>query len=95
MTAKTNRNARKKKSLQLDGDTGGSILIAGKSPELLTVEEAAIRARVDPAPVWRKIHAGIIPAVQLGGKYSPLRIRANEFEAWISRPVTTDKETRT
>jgi excisionase family DNA binding protein len=54
---------------------------------LLSVTEVAERLGVSRRTVQRKIAAGEIPAFQLGGKRSPIRVDAHELERWLySRP---------
>lgn len=49
---------------------------------LLTVDEVAERLRVHPASVYRKVHAGDIPAVRLTD-HGPLRISATDLDDWL------------
>ena len=58
--------------------TGGA-----ESPSLLTVQEAAERLRVSEDTVRRRIREGALPALQLGGRRSPVRIVAGELDAWL------------
>jgi excisionase family DNA binding protein len=53
--------------------------------QLLTVKEAATRLGYHPATVRKKIERGEIPAVQLGGKGSAIRVPADELEGWLYR----------
>jgi excisionase family DNA binding protein len=50
---------------------------------LLTVAEAAQRLRLHPMTVHKKIRRGEIPAIQVGGKYLPIRIDERELRAWL------------
>jgi excisionase family DNA binding protein len=50
---------------------------------LLTVPEAARRLRVSEKTIRRRIARGEIPAVQLGGPRSPVRIPEDELERWL------------
>jgi excisionase family DNA binding protein len=57
---------------------------------LLTVQETAERLAVHEDTVRRRIARGEIPAVQLGGRGSSLRIDERELEAWLyGRPNLT------
>ena len=51
--------------------------------ELLTVKETASRLGYHPMTVRKKIAEGEIPAVQLGGKGSAIRVDQRELESWI------------
>jgi excisionase family DNA binding protein len=53
---------------------------------LLTVPEVAERVGLSERQVWRKIRAGVLPAVQLGGRGSAVRVPADELEAWLRGP---------
>lgn len=50
---------------------------------LLTLGEVADRLGVTRRTVERKVHAGEIPALQLGGPRSPLRVDERELDAWL------------
>jgi excisionase family DNA binding protein len=50
---------------------------------LLRIPEVAERLHVSRASVYRWIEEGRLPAVQLGGRGSPLRILEGELEAWL------------
>ena len=50
---------------------------------LLTVGETATRLRVHPMTVRKMIVQGRIPALQLGGPGSSVRIDAGELECWL------------
>jgi len=50
---------------------------------LLTVPEVARRLRVSRQSVYRRIASGELPAVQLGGPGTPLRVDERELEAWV------------
>jgi excisionase family DNA binding protein len=50
---------------------------------LLTVREAAALLRQSERSVRRKVRSGEIPAVRLGGPGAPLRVPADELEAWL------------
>lgn len=53
--------------------------------QLLTVRETAERLRVSEKSVRRRIAAGVIPAVSLGGPGSAVRVPADELERWLFR----------
>ncbi len=48
----------------------------------LTIPEAALELAISAPTVRRKISAGELPAIQLGGPRSAIRIRRDELEAW-------------
>lgn len=48
--------------------------------EFLTVAEAARVWRVSPVTVYRKVAAGSIPAIRVGGGDGPIRIPASAVE---------------
>jgi excisionase family DNA binding protein len=50
---------------------------------LLTVDQVAERLGVSRRTVERKIAAGEIPALRLGGRRSPLRVDERELERWL------------
>jgi excisionase family DNA binding protein len=50
---------------------------------LLTIDEVAERLGLSRHTVERKIAAGEIPALQLGGRHSPIRVDERELEAWL------------
>lgn len=51
--------------------------------ELLTVKEAAQRLRLHPMTVRRMIDDGRLPAVQLGGPGTAIRVDAQELNHWL------------
>ena len=52
--------------------------------KLLTVAEVAERLQVSLWTAYRKIEAGLIPAVRLGsGKRAPIRVSEAELERWL------------
>jgi excisionase family DNA binding protein len=57
---------------------------------LLTISETAERLRVSERQVRRLIDRGEIPALQLGGRGSSLRIDAAELEAWLYGDARAD-----
>ena len=60
---------------------------ASIATEFLTVAEVARRLRVHEATIYRKITSGELPALRLG-EHGPLRIPADELEAWLhERPA--------
>jgi excisionase family DNA binding protein len=55
-----------------------------ETPELLTVEEAAVRCRVSRPTMYRLVRAGVVPALRVGtGGSGPIRIPAGELNAWL------------
>jgi excisionase family DNA binding protein len=52
-------------------------------PKLLTVKEAALKLRCSPLTIRRRVWSGELPAVQLGGPGTALRIREDELERWL------------
>ena len=50
---------------------------------LLTLDQVADRLGVTRRTVERKVRAGEIPALQLGGRHSPIRVDARELDAWL------------
>jgi excisionase family DNA binding protein len=65
-------------------------MYATQSPELLRIPQAAERLNVSRASVYRWIAEGRLPAVQLGGRGSPLRVSARELESWLYGPQEID-----
>ncbi len=59
---------------------------ATRSRELLRIDEAAERLNVSRASVYRWINQGRLPAVQLGGPGAPVRVPADELDAWLHSP---------
>jgi excisionase family DNA binding protein len=55
---------------------------------LLTVAEAARRLRLSEKTVRRRIRAGELPALRLGDGRAPLRVSADELDAWIAERRT-------
>jgi excisionase family DNA binding protein len=53
------------------------------SDQLLTVAEAAAQLRCSEPTVRRRIREGQIPAAQLGGRGSSIRIPARALEQWL------------
>jgi excisionase family DNA binding protein len=53
------------------------------TPSLLTSAEVARRLRQDRATIYRKIRAGVLPAVRLNDGRGALRIPADELAAWL------------
>ena len=51
--------------------------------EFLTVAEVARLLQCSEPTVRRRIREGQLPAVQLGGQRSPLRIARGELDAWL------------
>jgi excisionase family DNA binding protein len=56
-----------------------------KDKQLLTVREAADRLRVHPVTLRHWIAEGRVPAVQLGGPGTAVRIDPDELEHWVYR----------
>jgi excisionase family DNA binding protein len=52
-------------------------------PKLLTVAQVARRLNVSEITVRRRIRAGELPAVQLGGPKTAIRVAENELAAWL------------
>jgi excisionase family DNA binding protein len=50
---------------------------------LLTVPEVAARLNVSRATAYKWVYDGRLPAVRLGGRRAPLRVPADELEAWL------------
>jgi excisionase family DNA binding protein len=67
---------------------------ATQAPKLLRISEAAERLNVSRASVYRWIEDGRLPAVQLGGRGSPLRVPAAELEEWLALSHVTPAERR-
>lgn len=53
------------------------------SSKLLSFGEVAKLLRLHPHSVYRKIHAGELPAVRLGGD-GALRVRSDQLEDWLA-----------
>jgi excisionase family DNA binding protein len=49
-------------------------MVVGSTEPMLTVHEAALSLRVSEQTVWRRVRAGELRAVQLGGPGSTVRI---------------------
>lgn len=56
-------------------------------PILLTVRQAAQRMNCSRPHVYKLIESGQIPAVRLGNESGPLRVPADELEAWLFAPA--------
>jgi excisionase family DNA binding protein len=52
----------------------------------LTVAQVAAELSCSEPTVRRRIREGQLPARQLGGPRSPLRIHRDELEAWLTAP---------
>jgi excisionase family DNA binding protein len=50
---------------------------------LLTVDQVAARLQISKATVYRMIAAGTLPALQLNGRGSSLRISERELAEWL------------
>ena len=56
-------------------------------PRLLSIAEVAERLGVSRRTVERKIRGGELPALQLGGPRTPLRVDERELEEWLYRDL--------
>ena len=54
-----------------------------EAQRMLTVVQVAQRLGQSKFSVYRKIAAGTIPAIRLGGGRSALRVRSSELERWL------------
>lgn len=54
--------------------------------QLLTLDEVAERLRVTRRAVERKVRAGELPALQLGGPRTAIRVDERELEEWLRGP---------
>jgi excisionase family DNA binding protein len=54
-----------------------------EEPAWLTVKETARRLGLHPLTVRRKIKAGELPALQLGGRGCAVRIFEDELASWL------------
>jgi len=54
-----------------------------ETPNWLTVKEVARRLDLHPLTVRRKIAAGEIPALQLGGPGCAVRVFEDELASWL------------
>jgi excisionase family DNA binding protein len=54
-----------------------------RTPVLLSVRETAKLLGLSERQVWRKLSRGEIPAVQLGGPGTAVRIDRDELVAWL------------
>jgi excisionase family DNA binding protein len=57
--------------------------IAQRREELMRVKEVARALDQHPATIYRKIAAGMLPAVRLGDEHAAIRVRRAELEAWL------------
>jgi excisionase family DNA binding protein len=62
------------------------LLTVADKRQLLTIPEAAELLRVSTWTIRRYIANGQIPALQLGGRRSPVRIPADELREWMESP---------
>jgi excisionase family DNA binding protein len=53
--------------------------------DYLSIREAAEMLKVSPITIRRRIEAGELSAVQLGGRGSSIRIPRAALEAWLNR----------
>src|SRR5215218_9408678 len=58
-----------------------------ETPALLKVGEAAARCRVSRPTMYRLVSRGVVPAVRVGLGRGPIRIPADELEAWLFSDV--------
>jgi excisionase family DNA binding protein len=79
------------------------MLASADTRRLLTVKEVASRLCLHPMTVRRMIAEGRLPAIQLGGPGTSVRIAEAELEAWLfanvggsasSRPPANPAERR-
>jgi excisionase family DNA binding protein len=56
-----------------------------EEPNWLTVKETARRLGLHPLTVRRKIKAGELPALQLGGPKCAIRVFEDELASWLER----------
>lgn len=56
---------------------------ATESPEVLRVQDVAHKLGQHRSTVYRKIHAGFLPAVRLGSGDAAIRIKRRDLEAWL------------
>ena len=54
-------------------------------PRLLKISETAARLNVSTVTVRRLIRRGDLPAIQLGGKGSAVRVAEAELNQWLFR----------
>jgi excisionase family DNA binding protein len=58
--------------------------IAKPAPSLISVSQAAKLAAVAPVTIYRRVHAGEIPAVRVGNDgHGPIRIPRQAFTEWL------------
>ena len=60
--------------------------------DLLTVEEAATRLKMNPQTVRRWIRRGLLPAAKVGGK--EWRIRAEDLDLQLTKPTPEEMQRR-
>ena len=58
-------------------------LMTADDPEFLTVGQVAALLQCGEKTVRRRIAEGALPAVQVGGQRSPVRVARHELEAWL------------
>jgi len=60
-----------------------------RESEFLSVAEAAMMLGVSAPTIRRKVATGELPAVQLGGAGSSIRIARAELEKWLYREASS------
>jgi excisionase family DNA binding protein len=61
-------------------------------PEYLSINQAAELLGVSPDTIRRRVDAGELPATQLGGPGSTIRIPADALRIWLwSNPQTEER----
>jgi len=58
-------------------------LQTAEKDSLLTVEQVAARLQLSKASVYRLIGSGVLPALQLAGPGSSIRIAERELDEWL------------
>ena len=69
-----------------------TIAVPQRAQEYLTVAEASAELGVSPKTIRRKIAAGQLPAVQLGGSGAAIRISRRALDAWLRTNSTGRRE---
>ena len=63
-----------------------------RAQEYLTVAQASAELGVSPKTIRRKIDAGRLPAVRLGGAGAAIRISRRALDAWLQTNSTARRE---